>query len=78
MRLTFPPCAWTRVGEAGHLGGRQDPIEVRADRDAVMAIEVRELPVRRRGQVLDEAPRRAVSKAWSSKPGRTKSYVQNP
>ena len=33
-------------GEVGHLAGRQDAVEIRADRDAVMAVEVRELPVR--------------------------------
>ena len=34
------------IGEVGHLLRRQDAIEVRADGDAVMTVEVRELPAR--------------------------------
>ena len=34
--------------EAGHLVGREDPIEIRANGNPVVAIEVRELPIWRR------------------------------
>ena len=34
------------IGEVGHLLRRQDAVEVRAYRDAVMTVEVGELPTR--------------------------------
>ena len=43
--------------QVGHLVGGQDPVEVRTDRDAVVAVEVRELAVRRPRQMLREPSR---------------------
>ena len=45
--VDVPALCSDALGQAGHLDRRQDPVKIRAHRNAVMAIKVCELPVRR-------------------------------